>query len=128
MSTIKIFKNYGCLAAEKRNVYTYGTEQPTATCADEIVVKIPDGWKVINSENDILLESPWGWTYNPNDLLNGNEKPCFMGYDRDGRIFNIPLKVVEQFIFSMESISGNTDAFSSGDKKHKKDVDKYLLK
>ena len=55
MSTIKIFKNYGCLAAEKRNVYTYGTEQPTATCADEITVKIPDGWKIVDSENDILF-------------------------------------------------------------------------
>ena len=61
METIKIYKNYGCLAAEKRSIYTYGAEQPTATCADVIIVKIPDGWKVINSENDILLESPWGW-------------------------------------------------------------------
>ena len=95
METLKIYKNYGCLAAEKRNVYTYGAEQPTATCADEITVKIPDGWKVVDTESDILLESPWGWTYNPNDLLNGNEKPCFMGYDRDGRIFNIPLEVIE---------------------------------
>ena len=113
METIKIYKNYGCLAAEKRSIYTYGAEQPTATCADVIIVKIPDGWKVVNSENDILLESPWGWTYNPNNLLHGNENPCFMGYDRNGRIFNIPLEVVEQFISSMESISGNTDAFSS---------------
>ena len=95
METIKIYKNYGCLAAEKRSIYTYGAEQPTVICADEIVVKIPDGWKVVNSENDILLESPWGWTYNPNNLLHGNENPCFMGYDRNGRIFNIPLEVVE---------------------------------
>ena len=96
MATIKIYKNYGCLAAEKRNVYTYGAKQPTATCADEIVVKIPEGWKLTESNmGETLIESPWGWTYSPNDLLNGDKKPCFMGYNKNEMIFNIPLEVIE---------------------------------
>ena len=30
MQTIEIYKNYGVLAAEKRNVYTFGAEHPHA--------------------------------------------------------------------------------------------------
>lgn len=41
---IKIYCNYGVLAAEKRNVYTYGAPEATATCWDEITVEIPEGW------------------------------------------------------------------------------------
>ena len=43
---IKIYCNYGALAAEKRNVYTYGNPNPTATCWDEITVETPEGWEL----------------------------------------------------------------------------------
>lgn len=42
MTQIKIFKNYGELAAEKRNIYTFGGASETATYADEITVKLPE--------------------------------------------------------------------------------------
>ena len=38
----KIFRNYGVLAAEKRNVYTYGGANPLSDYAEEITVKLPD--------------------------------------------------------------------------------------
>ena len=95
--TLKIYKNYGCLTAEKRAIYTYGSKQSTAVCADEITLEIPEGWKLKeNNMGEILIESPWGWTYSPNELLCGNENPCFGGCDKDGKRFLIKLKVVEE--------------------------------
>ncbi len=47
MNTIDIYCNYGVLAAEKRNVYTFGAPHYTATCSDKMTVAIPNGWKII---------------------------------------------------------------------------------
>lgn len=94
--TLEIYKNYGCLATEKRIVYTYGAEQPTAVCSDKIKVKIPEGWELSkNNTGEVLVESPWGWIYNPNELLMGNKNPCFYGINKDGEQFNIKLEVVD---------------------------------
>lgn len=41
-NSIEIYKNYGCLAAEKRNLYTYGAPHATAVCSDKMTVEIPD--------------------------------------------------------------------------------------
>ena len=46
---IKIYCNYGVLAAEKRKVYTYGMPHPTAACWDEMTVEIPDGWETFEN-------------------------------------------------------------------------------
>lgn len=90
---MEIYKNYGCLAAEKRIIYTYGAEQPTAVCSEKIKVEIPEGWEAEkDSSRDIILVSPWGRRYEPNDLLDGNETPCFYGY-HNGSSFKIILKI-----------------------------------
>ena len=36
-----IFKNYGVLGAEKRNVYTYAGSHPQGVCSDEMEVRLP---------------------------------------------------------------------------------------
>lgn len=95
MKEIKIFRNYGCLAAEKRNIYTYGNEAGTAVCSDEITVGVPDGWKVYETvSGGIACETPWGSRYGINQLLEGNEHPYFAAYDNTGRLRRVQLKVI----------------------------------
>lgn len=96
MKEIRIFKNYGCLAAEKRVIYTYGAEAETAVCSDEITVGIPDGWEVYKTvSGEIVCETPWGGGFGINQLLEGNERPCFSAYDNNGKLHRIQLKVIE---------------------------------
>lgn len=33
------------------------------------------------------MEAPWGWNYDPNELLEGKEEPYFAGIDADGSVF-----------------------------------------
>lgn len=95
MKTMEIYKNYGCLAAEKKVIYTYGNEAGTAVCSDQITVIIPDGWET--SENifgDLLLIAPWGDVYLPNDILGGNEQPHFIVMDDKGNERHYKLQTV----------------------------------
>lgn len=79
---IKIYCNYGVLAAEKRNVYTYGAPHGAATCWDEMTVEIPEGWETFeNSMGDLMVTAPWGWNYEINEVLSGNKNPCFYALD-----------------------------------------------
>lgn len=87
IKTTKIYKNYGCLAAEKRIIYTHGMPQPTAKCSDEIIIKIPEGWETY--ENDVgetILTAPWGKFYEMNEILCGDEFPCFRTFGNGERI------------------------------------------
>jgi len=93
---INIFKNYGCLAAEKRTIYTYGGQHHRAVCSDIISVKIPEGWKTYESASgELMITSPWGWNYQINEVLSGNEFPCFSAVDSDGRNYMARLGGVE---------------------------------
>lgn len=81
---IKIYCNYGVLAAEKRNVYTYGAPHSAATCWDEMTVEIPEGWEAYkNNAGELMVTAPWGWSYSINEVLQGNEKPCFYALDNN---------------------------------------------
>ena len=81
---IKIYCNYGVLAAEKRNVYTYGAPHSTATCWDEMTVEIPEEWESYeNNTGELMVTAPWGWSYSINEVLQGNEKPCFYALDNN---------------------------------------------
>lgn len=85
--SFKIYRNYGVLSAEKRNTYTYGCEHFRATCSDEIEVNLlKNPWFSIyeNGFGDLMVETSWGWRYNVNDVLQGDEKPCFYAIDKDG--------------------------------------------
>lgn len=82
--TITIYCNYGVLAAEKRHIYTYGGPNNTATCWDEMTVKIPEGWELYQNEaGEVLTTAPWGWNYSLNDVLAGNKRPEFRAMDPD---------------------------------------------
>lgn len=95
--TIEIHKNYGVLALEKRNVYTYGGEHMHATCSDKIKAQIPEGWKLCkNIMNQTIVEAPWGETYMINDVLTGNETPCFAAIDPNGQQVFHSLKVIKE--------------------------------
>lgn len=84
MNTIDIYCNYGVLAAEKRNVYTFGAPHYTATCSDKMTVAIPNGWKIYrNQAGQTLVTSPWGWDYEINEVLQGDEYPYFRAYDKN---------------------------------------------
>lgn len=92
--TIELYKNYGCLAAEKRVVYTYGGEAETATCSEVIQAKIPKGWELYETSlGDKMVQAPWGWNYGINEVLSGNEHPCFFALDKHGREHFARLKV-----------------------------------
>ena len=84
MKTIEIYKNYGCLASEKKPVYTYGAEHCHAVCSDRITVKVPDGWEVSENNFGETIINPAGckYWYSANELLStGKDGPCFSYYD-----------------------------------------------
>ena len=96
MKTIEIYENYGCLAAEKRKVYTYGAEHATATCCEKITAEIPDGWELFeNTMGQKMVKAPWGWEYGINEVLKGNERPEFCAMDKNGNLKRFALKVIE---------------------------------
>ena len=81
---IKIYCNYGVLAAEKRNIYTYGAPHVMATCYDEMTVEIPEGWEAHEDHaGKLMITAPWGWDYDIDEVLRGNEKPCFYALDKN---------------------------------------------
>ena len=95
----EILCNYGCLAAEKRNVYTYGAQHCTAVCSDKMVVKLPENdWFGIyeTAMGGLAVESACGWYYDINEILRGNEKPSFFAIDEAGKGHTVKLKIVEE--------------------------------
>lgn len=98
MRTIEIFLNYGVLANEKRNVYTYGGPHSQGICSDKMTVVIPDGWEThVNYLGNLMLKSPWGWEYEPNEVLKDkNGCPTFSGLDKDGHPFYYYLYTEEE--------------------------------
>lgn len=96
MNTFKGYINYGCLGSEKRPVFTEGNPQPSATVSDPVEYTIPDGWKLSqNAAGSLIVTAPWGWDYDPNELLEGKEAPYFAGINKDGEGFRIKLEWME---------------------------------
>lgn len=91
--TLEIFCNYGVLNAEKRNVFTYGAEHPHAVCSDRMTVLVPEDWSVWKNDlGQTIVTAPWGWGYEVNEVLSGNEYPHFRAYDKDGKLHQIKLE------------------------------------
>lgn len=94
---IEIYCNYGVLAAEKRNAYTYGNPHSHAVCSDKIIVEIPDGWTLFESNSGrTMVEAPWGWPYDINEVLQGDECPCFYALDPDQKGHRAYLNILSQ--------------------------------
>lgn len=108
---IEIYCNYGCLSAEKMNVYTYDAPEATAVSYDKLSVAIPDEWKTLHGEmGELLLEAPWGTRYEVSEVLysmrrNGVDSPCFKAYDKNGRYHIQRLRVVSPSNEEMYSLS-----------------------
>lgn len=84
MQTIEIYKNYGVLGSEKISVYSFGGEHPHATCSDKITVAVPDRWEIFQSQaGQMMVTAPWGWDYEINEVLQGDQKPCFCAMDKN---------------------------------------------
>ena len=92
MKTFKGFINYGVLAAEKRQKWTATAKHDLAVVSDEVEIMVPEGWE-LNEDNMgyPIVTAPWGWTYDPNELLQGDENPYFSGIDKDNKGFRIKL-------------------------------------
>lgn len=96
-NSIEIYKNYGCLTAEKRSLYTYGAPHATAVCSDKMTVEIPDGWTLSETvSGGMIATAPWGWDYQINEVLAGDATPIFSARDKDGRSYKRALKVVSE--------------------------------
>lgn len=100
MKTIEIYCNYGVLAAEKRNVYTFGAEHPHATCSDKMTVVIPDGWEIYRNQiGQTMVTAPWGWDYDVNEVLTDIKgRAAFRALDK-----NMDYKTA--FLFTPEEIT-----------------------
>ena len=100
MKTIEIYCNYGVLAAEKRNVYTFGAEHPHATCSDKMMVVVPDGWELYqNQMGQTMVTAPWGWDYDINEVLTDIKgRAAFRALDK-----NMSYKTA--FLFTPEEIT-----------------------
>lgn len=83
--TINIYRNFGCLSAEKRIVYTYSAAQPTAVTSDWVTVQLPQGWTADDgAAGRVILTAPDGQRYLPDEVLAGDEQPMFEVCDSSG--------------------------------------------
>lgn len=78
MQILKIYRNYGCLSAERRYIYTYDIPDRTATCWDEIQCIVPDSLEIhqnyLGGKNNFF---PLGrYLYDKRDFT-GKRKPLF---------------------------------------------------
>lgn len=95
MEKLKVYRNYGCLEAEKRAVYTHSAPESTAVTYDEITVIVPDDFGISKNYMDqTLIETPDGMIYLFDDLLRGNRVLCIKYYD-GVKMHYIGLKVCE---------------------------------
>ena len=43
-----------------------------------------------------MVEASWGWQYTINEVLNGEEKPCFYALDKHKAAHRVYLEIVEE--------------------------------
>lgn len=92
MNTFTGYINYGCLGAEKRQIWTALVENNTATCSDKVEITVPEGWRLYETKSgDQGVTAPWGWDYSLNEVLAGNEYPHFIAIDKDRKEHRIRL-------------------------------------
>lgn len=59
--------------------------------SEPIEYKVPEGWGYDETEAGIVLTAPWGWTYTPNELLQGKESPYLCVINNEGKEIHIML-------------------------------------
>ena len=74
MKTFKGYINYGCLAAEKRPVFTEGNPQPTATVSEPVEYTVPEGWGCDETEIGHCIDSSNGVDLYSQRIAGGKRK------------------------------------------------------
>lgn len=98
--TIDVYVNYGCLAAEKVNIYTYSNPHPSAVCFDVVTVEIPSEFDArYNSYGSLILRHPdFSYDYKVDELLDGDRhqiQPYFCFYCESGYLKKYRLQVLK---------------------------------
>lgn len=92
---IEVFRNYGCLAADKRIIYSHPGPIDQAVLSEKICILVPEGFCIgENVMEETLIIAPWKLNYMVNELLGGNKHPYFTWAD-DGGSHYIKLKYRE---------------------------------
>ncbi len=93
MNILQGYINYGCLGSEKRRIFTAEQPEATAVVSEKVEYILPKEWELYETiVGSIAVLSPWGQRFLPNDILAGDEYPCFLGYDKHGYYFCHRLK------------------------------------
>ena len=94
--TATIYRNYGCLSAEKRCVYTHKCPADTAVVSDKLTIETPSGWDAYETPaEDLVLTPPDGIPCLLREILCGDEHPCVLRISADGSSHPVRLRVVE---------------------------------
>ncbi|MEY8328350.1 hypothetical protein AALB81_03275 [Lachnospiraceae bacterium 48-33] len=98
---IKLFKNYGCLAAEGHPVYTYSNF--CSDIYDILYFYLPDDFDIyFNDFGSMILSAPWGWSYTPDELLQGQQfnfdNPAFVAIKKDNTLYCRYLRPVKEVV------------------------------
>lgn len=94
----EIYKNYGVLGAEKKHVYTFENPHPLGDYAEKITVELPanEYFALADSSTGLYVKSAWGWSYDVDEVLQGNVKPCFYAFDNSKNGHRVYLNVEEE--------------------------------
>lgn len=95
----EIYKNYGVLGAEKKHVHTFKNPHPHGDFVERLSVELPTNeyFTLVEDKNGCLyVDSAWGWSYDVDDVLQGNTKPCFYALDAVMAGHRVHLNVIEE--------------------------------
>lgn len=96
MKDLLLYANYGCIAAEKQVIWTYGSPVESAVLSEKYRYKIPEGWKTYETvTGEYAIRAPWGESYHINDILCGNNEPEFRLLDKNQKQVVVKLKKEE---------------------------------
>ena len=95
-NTVDLYKSYGVLGAEKRNVYT--VHNPASDIFDIITVRIPNGVDLMYGEGGHLLVifEDNAYMYEISEVLSGNEYPHFEYINKNEKLRRIRLEEVKK--------------------------------
>jgi hypothetical protein len=95
----EIYKNYGVLGTEKKCVYTFKAPHPLGDYSEKINVQLLENeyFTLVEDKNGCLyVESAWGWSYDVDEVLQGNAKPCFYALDTGMAGHRVYLNIIEE--------------------------------
>ena len=82
------YRNLGCVASGKSFVFTAEYIDPTADFAEKIVLFVPFGWELFrNADDELMVCSPSNRRFLVDEILDGNEEPCFRFWEEDYSYF-----------------------------------------